>query len=174
MDYDTYSANDAIGRVYVDLNPLLVRGSDQGGNSIDSGCFSGPFSGLFQSAFQALFCPIELGTDLQYKKRPKRHPPKLPKLETFQMALWTIFRAHIGAAFLAKNPIELTTRVPWCRRARVSPPPWTAGPISRSNSPQSPSASLFTASKVGEIYILFAIHCLRTPCKDLCQYFSME
>ena len=34
MDYDTYSANDAIGKVYVDLNPLLVRGSDQGGNSI--------------------------------------------------------------------------------------------------------------------------------------------
>ena len=30
MDYDTYSANDAIGKVYVDLNPLLVRGSDQG------------------------------------------------------------------------------------------------------------------------------------------------
>ena len=24
MDYDTYSANDAIGKVYVDLNPLLL------------------------------------------------------------------------------------------------------------------------------------------------------
>lgn len=24
MDYDTYSANDAIGKVYLDLNPLLV------------------------------------------------------------------------------------------------------------------------------------------------------
>lgn len=24
MDYDTYSANDAIGKVYVSLNPLLV------------------------------------------------------------------------------------------------------------------------------------------------------
>jgi hypothetical protein len=23
MDYDTYSANDAIGKVYIDLNPLL-------------------------------------------------------------------------------------------------------------------------------------------------------
>ena len=46
MDYDTYSANDAIGKVYVDLNPLLVRGSDQGpmllaaeglSTSVDSG-----------------------------------------------------------------------------------------------------------------------------------------
>jgi hypothetical protein len=25
MDYDTYSANDAIGKVYIDLNPLLTR-----------------------------------------------------------------------------------------------------------------------------------------------------
>ena len=24
MDYDTYSANDAIGKVYIDLNPLLI------------------------------------------------------------------------------------------------------------------------------------------------------
>lgn len=24
MDYDTYSANDAIGKVYLDLNPLLL------------------------------------------------------------------------------------------------------------------------------------------------------
>jgi len=26
MDYDTYSANDAIGKVYIDLNPLLIKG----------------------------------------------------------------------------------------------------------------------------------------------------
>ncbi|XP_074605464.1 C2 domain-containing protein 5 isoform X3 [Brevipalpus obovatus] len=26
MDYDTYSANDAIGKVYIDLNPLLFKG----------------------------------------------------------------------------------------------------------------------------------------------------
>lgn len=25
MDYDTYSANDAIGKVYIDLNPLLLK-----------------------------------------------------------------------------------------------------------------------------------------------------
>ena len=25
MDYDVYSANDAIGKVYIDLNPLLMR-----------------------------------------------------------------------------------------------------------------------------------------------------
>lgn len=27
MDYDTYSANDAIGKVYIDLNPLLYKDS---------------------------------------------------------------------------------------------------------------------------------------------------
>lgn len=27
MDYDTYSANDSIGKVYLDLNPLLINGS---------------------------------------------------------------------------------------------------------------------------------------------------
>ncbi|UYV60581.1 C2CD5 [Cordylochernes scorpioides] len=27
MDYDTYSANDAIGKVYIDLNPLLTSGA---------------------------------------------------------------------------------------------------------------------------------------------------
>lgn len=25
LDYDTYSAHDAIGKVYIDLNPLLTR-----------------------------------------------------------------------------------------------------------------------------------------------------
>ena len=29
MDYDTYSANDAIGKVYLDLNPLLVPPGDR-------------------------------------------------------------------------------------------------------------------------------------------------
>jgi hypothetical protein len=27
MDHDTYSANDAIGKVYLDLNPLLLPAS---------------------------------------------------------------------------------------------------------------------------------------------------
>lgn len=27
MDYDTYSANDAIGKVYINLNPLLLSHS---------------------------------------------------------------------------------------------------------------------------------------------------
>jgi Ca2+-dependent lipid-binding protein len=27
MDHDTYSANDAIGKVYLDLNPLLIASS---------------------------------------------------------------------------------------------------------------------------------------------------
>ena len=34
MDYDTYSANDAIGKVYIDLNPLLL--SHQPGHSADT------------------------------------------------------------------------------------------------------------------------------------------
>ena len=56
MDYDTYSANDAIGRVYVDLNPLLVRGSDQGGRQFDRlGLFVRPFLGrLFRQIFALL------------------------------------------------------------------------------------------------------------------------
>ncbi len=33
MDYDTYSANDAIGKVYVDLNPLLLNQSSIAGFS---------------------------------------------------------------------------------------------------------------------------------------------
>ena len=33
MDYDTYSANDAIGKVYVDLNPLLLNQSSVTGFS---------------------------------------------------------------------------------------------------------------------------------------------
>ncbi|XP_040568632.1 C2 domain-containing protein 5 isoform X2 [Lepeophtheirus salmonis] len=36
MDYDTYSANDAIGKVYVDLNPLLLLAEDS-----SSGTMSG-------------------------------------------------------------------------------------------------------------------------------------
>ena len=30
MDYDTYSANDAIGKVYIDLNPLLLTQQQPG------------------------------------------------------------------------------------------------------------------------------------------------
>jgi Ca2+-dependent lipid-binding protein len=33
MDYDTYSANDAIGKVYLDLNPLLINLSSKGKGS---------------------------------------------------------------------------------------------------------------------------------------------
>lgn len=36
MDYDTYSANDAIGKVYIDLNPLLLA-RDAGTSSVMSG-----------------------------------------------------------------------------------------------------------------------------------------
>ena len=35
LDYDTYSSHDAIGKVYIDLNPLLSRS----GSSVISGWF---------------------------------------------------------------------------------------------------------------------------------------
>jgi len=34
MDHDTYSANDAIGKVYLDLNPLLINSSKGKGSPI--------------------------------------------------------------------------------------------------------------------------------------------
>lgn len=34
MDYDTYSANDAIGKVYIDLNPLLTNPSKTKGTKL--------------------------------------------------------------------------------------------------------------------------------------------
>ena len=38
MDYDIYSANDAIGKVHIDLNPLLLKADDNGQKQIN---FSG-------------------------------------------------------------------------------------------------------------------------------------
>lgn len=35
MDHDVYSSNDAIGLVYVDLSPLLMRTADGDGESRD-------------------------------------------------------------------------------------------------------------------------------------------
>ena len=37
MDYDTYSANDAIGKVYVDLNPLLIVSNTEANETETSG-----------------------------------------------------------------------------------------------------------------------------------------
>ena len=45
MDYDTYSANDAIGKVYLDLNPLLVTPGISGIRGIRSDACSVPSSG---------------------------------------------------------------------------------------------------------------------------------
>ena len=43
MDYDTYSANDAIGKVYIDLNPLLLApaGPKNGSDSLPGCVMSG-------------------------------------------------------------------------------------------------------------------------------------
>jgi hypothetical protein len=45
MDYDTYSANDAIGKVYLDLNPLLVTPGISGVRGIRSEACSVPSLG---------------------------------------------------------------------------------------------------------------------------------
>lgn len=37
MDHDTYSANDAIGKVNISLNPLLLPNLDTNGQVIQSG-----------------------------------------------------------------------------------------------------------------------------------------
>ena len=37
MDYDTYSANDAIGKVYIDLNPLLLSQPSQRSSNSNTG-----------------------------------------------------------------------------------------------------------------------------------------
>lgn len=37
MDHDTYSANDAIGKVNISLNPLLLPNLDTSGQVIQSG-----------------------------------------------------------------------------------------------------------------------------------------
>ena len=47
MDYDTYSANDAIGKVYLDLNPLLVPPALLGRGNIWSEACAVPLSGAY-------------------------------------------------------------------------------------------------------------------------------
>jgi len=47
MDYDTYSANDAIGKVYLDLNPLLVPPGHLVKGTLWSESCAVPPSGLF-------------------------------------------------------------------------------------------------------------------------------
>jgi hypothetical protein len=37
MDYDTYSANDQIGKVCISLNPLLLSNSDKSGFATHTG-----------------------------------------------------------------------------------------------------------------------------------------
>lgn len=46
MDYDTYSANDAIGKVYLDLNPLLTTPSVSGRGMVRSETSSVSPSGM--------------------------------------------------------------------------------------------------------------------------------
>ena len=41
MDYDTYSANDAIGKVYIDLNPLLISRSSSPAPNTDTSAAAG-------------------------------------------------------------------------------------------------------------------------------------
>lgn len=51
MDYDTYSANDAIGKVYLDLNPLLVTPGLSGRGLVRSeACSVSPSSSVFKNS----------------------------------------------------------------------------------------------------------------------------
>jgi len=49
MDYDTYSANDAIGKVYLDLNPLLMPPALLGRGNVWSESVTVPPSGTIYS-----------------------------------------------------------------------------------------------------------------------------
>jgi len=56
MDYDTYSANDAIGKVYLDLNPLLVPPALLGrGNVWAEACTVPPSGGIVLSGWLPVF-----------------------------------------------------------------------------------------------------------------------
>lgn len=48
MDYDTYSANDAIGKVNICLNPLLLPSFDMTGQVIRTG------KGIFDNSIRHL------------------------------------------------------------------------------------------------------------------------
>ena len=58
MDYDTYSANDAIGKVYIDLNPLLLSQPVQRPSttaSADSSSASAGVGGCVMSGWLPVF-----------------------------------------------------------------------------------------------------------------------
>lgn len=60
MDYDTYSANDAIGKVYLDLNPLLVTPGLSGRGIIRAETCSVPSSGYNEVHSLYVLIDIEL------------------------------------------------------------------------------------------------------------------
>ena len=56
MDYDTYSANDAIGKVYIDLNPLLLPpGQRQVASTSDNTTVSAGPGGSVMSGWLPVF-----------------------------------------------------------------------------------------------------------------------
>ena len=59
MDYDTYSANDAIGKVYLDLNPLLMPHTSQSmlgrGHAWAETCTVQPAGGVVLSGWLPVF-----------------------------------------------------------------------------------------------------------------------
>ena len=56
LDHDTYSAHDAIGKVYIDLNPLLTKER----NMVINGWFPifDTMHGMFRTTLNALHPPI--------------------------------------------------------------------------------------------------------------------
>lgn len=52
MDHDTYSANDAIGKVYLDLNPLLLPPSGASSKTALSDCGPASSNSLSGGSFE--------------------------------------------------------------------------------------------------------------------------
>ena len=90
MDYDTYSANDAIGKVYIDLNPLLLK-ADSNRVSTD-GQKQIMLSGWLPVCDRVICLPlntfwkIPLLTDIRYDAWCSRRSPSSSKSGTF---LWS-------------------------------------------------------------------------------------
>lgn len=60
LDHDTYSAHDAIGRVYIDLNPLLIQRKD----NIISGWY--PIYDTMHGTVTHCDCLVEISSAVHY------------------------------------------------------------------------------------------------------------
>lgn len=68
MDHDTYSANDAIGKVSISLNPLLLPTMDSNGQEIRTGKGTSftPTLKKIMELFFSRYCYVWLDTGIRY------------------------------------------------------------------------------------------------------------